>query len=311
MTDWRPSASLAALQARASLYRQVRDFFQARNVLEVDTPALAQHGVTDLHIDCIAVPGYGFLQSSPEYHMKRLLAAGSGSIYQINKVFRDGEAGRKHNPEFTLLEWYRTGFSLQQLIDESIALLQPLLSPASVQQFSFRDIFRRVTGLDPLTASQQALQDCAQRYSTLPTLTKAELVDWLMACVVEPSLPENQLTVITDFPGWAAALAQTRQDSDGEMVAERFEIYAGQLELANGYHELHDATEQEKRFALDQQLRAQHDRNEMDADQHLLAALQHGLPDCSGVAIGLDRVLMAQLGAQTIAEVIAFPNDRA
>ena len=159
MTDWRPSASLVALQARASLYRQVRDFFQARNVLEVDTPALAQHGVTDLHIDCIAVPGYGFLQSSPEYHMKRLLAAGSGSIYQISKVFRDGEAGRKHNPEFTLLEWYRTGFSLQQLIDESIALLQPLLSPASVQQLSFRDIFRRVTGLDPLTASQQALQD--------------------------------------------------------------------------------------------------------------------------------------------------------
>lgn len=311
MTDWRPTARLAALQARASLYRQVRDFFQARNVLEVDTPALARHGVTDLHIDCIAVPGYGFLQPSPEYHMKRLLAAGSGSIYQISKVFRDGEAGRKHNPEFTLLEWYRTGFSLQQLIDESVALLQLLLSPASIQQFSFRDIFKRVTGLDPLTASQQALQDCAQQHSELPVLGKAELVDWLMACVVEPSLPANQLTVITDFPGWAAALAQTRQDSDGEIIAERFEIYAGQLELANGYHELRDACEQQQRFTRDQQLRAQQNRKPMDADENLLAALQHGLPDCSGVAIGLDRVLMAQLGAQTIAEVIAFPNDRA
>ncbi|MCB1837596.1 MAG: EF-P lysine aminoacylase GenX [Alcanivoracaceae bacterium] len=311
MTDWRPTASLAALQARASLYRQVRDFFQARNVLEVDTPALARHGVTDLHIDCIAVPGYGFLQSSPEYHMKRLLAAGSGSIYQISKVFRDGEAGKKHNPEFTLLEWYRTGFSLQQLIDESVALLQQLLSRTSVQQFSFRDIFRRVTGLDPLAASQQSLQDYAQQHSALPTLTKAELVDWLMACVVEKALPEDGLTVITDFPGWAAALAQTREDSDGEMIAERFEIYAGSLELANGYHELRDATEQEKRFAADQQLRAQHERQSRDADPHLLAALQHGLPDCSGVAIGLDRVLMAQLGAQTIAEVIPFPSDRA
>ena len=311
MTDWRPTASLAALQARASLYRQVRDFFQARNVLEVDTPALARHGVTDLHIDCIAVPGYGFLQSSPEYHMKRLLAAGSGSIFQISKVFRDGEAGRKHNPEFTLLEWYRTGFSLQQLIDESIALLQPLLSPASVQQFSFRDIFRRVTGLDPLTASQQALQECAQQHSELPMLAKTELVDWLMACVVEPALPADSLTVITDFPGWAAALAQTRTDHDGETVAERFEIYAGQLELANGYHELRDVSEQEKRFAADQQLRAQHARQRRDADPHLLAALQHGLPECSGVAIGLDRVLMAQLGTQNIADVMAFPNDRA
>ena len=311
MTDWRPTASLAALQARASLYRQVRDFFQALNVLEVDTPALARHGVTDLNIDCIAVPGYGFLQSSPEYHMKRLLAAGSGSIYQISKVFRDGEAGKKHNPEFTLLEWYRTGFSLQQLIDESIALLQPLLSPASVQQFSFRDIFRRVTGLDPLTASQQALQDCAQQHSELPTLTKAELVDWLMACVVEKALPADHLTVITNFPGWAAALAQTRTDHDGKTVAERFEIYAGQLELANGYHELRDATEQEKRFAADQQLRAQHARQRRDADPHLLAALQHGLPECSGVAIGLDRVLMAQLGTHNIADVMAFPSDRA
>lgn len=311
MTDWRPTASLAAVQARASLYRQVRDFFQARNVLEVDTPALARHGVTDLHIDCIAVPGYGFLQSSPEYHMKRLLAAGSGSIYQISKVFRDGEVGRKHNPEFTLLEWYRTDFSLQQLIDESVLLLQQLLSLTSVQQFSFRDLFRHVIGLDPLVTSQQALQEYAQQHGELPALGKTELVDWLMACVVERSLPANQLTVITDFPGWAAALAQTREDTDGAIIAERFEIYAGQLELANGYHELRDATEQEKRFALDQQLRAQHHRNAMDTDRHLLAALQHGLPECSGVAVGLDRVLMAQLGTQSIADVIAFPNDRA
>lgn len=311
MTDWRPTASLDALQARAGLYRTIRDFFQQRQVLEVDTPALARHGVTDVNIECIPVPGYGYLQSSPEYHMKRLLAAGSGAIYQISKVFRDGERGRKHNPEFTLLEWYRPGFSLQQLIDETLALLAQVLPGKPVRQVPFRELFRQVTGLDPLTASSRQLQQCAQQHSQLPMLSRNELVDWLMACVVEPALPGDALTVITDFPGWAAALAQTRDDDDGEQVAARFEIYAGSIELANGYQELLDAHEQAERFRRDQAHRQQLGRAAMTPDSWLLDALRAGLPACCGVALGVERLLMAQHGYPDIADVLSFPSGNA
>lgn len=310
MADWQPTATPAALRARASLLAQIRSFFASAGVLEVATPVLARHGVSEVHIDSIAVPGHGFLQSSPEYHMKRLLAAGSGPIYQISPAFREGEAGERHNREFTLLEWYRPGFTLPRLIDECLALLQPILEPAAVEHWRFRQLFRQHTGLDPLTAPIEALTACT-RATELPPLDRAALVDWLMATVVEPALPKTALTVVRDFPGWAAALARRHQDSDGEWLAARFELYCGGLELANGYHELNDAAEQAARFAADNQHRARLHKPVMEADPALLAALHHGLPDCAGVAIGLERLLMVQLGASDIAEVLSFPAARA
>jgi elongation factor P--(R)-beta-lysine ligase len=307
MTDWRPSAKLEALKARASLYRHIHAFFSARRVLQVDTPALAQHGVTDINIHSIAVPGYGYLQPSPEYHMKRLLAAGSGAIYQISKAFRDGEAGSRHNPEFTLLEWYRPDFSLQQLINETIALLQPLLS-VEVYQTTFRALFLSQLGIDPLLTDTQTLQKCADNIEAVPQMNKAALIDWLMACVIEPALPKDRITVVTDFPSWAAALAKKKYDEDGEEVAQRFEIYAGGYELANGYCELTDATEQARRFAQDIDTRNAEALPAMSADTRLIAAMQHGLPSCSGVAVGVERLLMAQHGWLKISDALAFPT---
>ena len=314
--SWHPTCNARALKARALLYAAIRNFFAARDVMEVSTPVLAAHGVTDPHIPCVAVPGYGHLQSSPEYHMKRLLAAGSGPIYQISHAFRDGETGQRHNPEFTLLEWYRPGFSLQALIDETVALLtqqltQQLAQPPArtpLQQHRFRDLFQVVTGLDPLRASLAELYQASD--GTLPAdLDRAALVDYLMATRVEAALPANTLTVISHYPGWAAALARTSQDADGETVAERFEIYFGAIELANGYQELTHAAEQGQRFQADQMRRSALGLPTMTGDPRLLAALSAGLPDCAGVALGLDRLLMCQLDTNNIRDVLAFPGD--
>ncbi len=311
MHDWQPTASLEAMKARAELMSTVRAFFATRDVLEVDTPQLAQHGVSDLHIQCIPVPGYGYLQSSPEYHMKRLLAAGSGPIYQVCKAFRDGEAGGRHNPEFTMLEWYRPGFALKDLVGECLALFAELFPGASSQHYHFRALFHHVTGLDPLKADDEALVQYAEQHGAPTGLDKTAAVDYLMATRVEAALPADQLTVVSDFPGWAAALAQTHDDRDGAVVARRFEIYYRGLELANGYQELTDPQEQQRRFEQDNALRGQHDLPSMDADPYLLAAMKSGLPPCSGVAMGVERLLMARQGTGKINEVIAFPWDRA
>lgn len=311
-TSWQPTTSVQALKARAQLYSYVRNFFAQRQVLEVDTPYLAHYGVSDIHIQCIDVPGYGFLQSSPEYHMKRMLAAGIGSIYQIARVFRDGEQGQRHNPEFTLLEWYRLGMALPELIAECIELLTPALQLDQVKHYSFRQVFKQHTGLDPMRASEAELAARAAQNTELPAgLKRGELVDWLMATVVEPALPHEQISIIDRFPGWAAALAEHTQDDDGEIVALRFEIYAKGMELANGYQELTHADKQAERFAQDQILRKKNGLPPREADPWLLAALEHGLPFCSGVAIGLDRLLMCQLEAKHIEEVISFPFNRA
>ncbi|KZY37167.1 EF-P lysine aminoacylase GenX [Alcanivorax sp. HI0083] len=311
MHDWQPTASLEAMKARAELLRTVRAFFDARNVLEVDTPQLAHHGVSDLHIQCIPVAGYGYLQSSPEYHMKRLLAAGSEPIYQICKAFRDGEAGRRHNPEFTMLEWYRPGFSLKDLVDECLALFAKLFCDTPSQTYSFRELFLQVTRLDPLTASDAELVACAQYHGAPPGLSKTAAVDYLMATKVEAALPAEQLSVVTDFPGWAAALAQTHKDEDGALLARRFEIYYRGLELANGYQELTDPDEQRQRFEQDNTLRKKHGLNPMAADPFLLDAMDAGLPACSGVAMGVERLLMAQQSHGRIDDVQTFPWSRA
>ena len=308
---WRPSASLDALRQRARLYRHIRDFFATRDVLEVVTPALAAHGVSEPAIDTIEVPGYGVLQSSPEYHMKRLLASGSGAIFQISQVFRHGEQGARHNPEFALLEWYQPGYSLAQLVEECSELLSPILNHGQVVHFTFREAFRQHTGVDPLSASVADLRNAIPQDQEVPSLDRAQLVDWLMACVVEPALPASELVAITEFPPWSAALAQLGSDAQGETVAQRFELYFNGLELANGYQELCDAGEQSARFAADRQRRQQLGLKDVPEDENLLAALQHGMPACAGVALGLDRVLMAALGSQRIEDVLAFPADRA
>lgn len=308
--DWQPVASLEALKARADLMRTVRAFFDQRDVLEVHTPGLAAHTVTDEHIDAIEVPGYGWLQTSPEYHMKRLLAAGSGPIWQLAPAWRHGENGSRHNPEFTLLEWYRPGFDLAALIAECTDLLGALLQ-APVKTVTFRRRFEDVTGLDPLTAAAGDLVARAQTKGAPVGLNHRQAVDYLMAATVEPAMDPRVLTVVTDFPGWAAALAQTTEDRDGAVIARRFEIYHRHLELANGYQELLDGTEQKRRFDADNGRRRAAGKPEIIADPWLLAALDTGLPPCSGVALGLERLQMVVTGATRIDQVIAFPIDRA
>lgn len=311
MTDWPSTATARALHARASLYHRIREFFGLRGVLEVDTPVLGAHAVTDPHIESIGVPDTGWLQTSPEYHMKRLLAGGSGPIYQISHAFRADEQGRRHNREFTLLEWYRPGYSLDDLMTECRDLLMPILSAGHCRQVALRELFQEVTGLDPLTCDTGDLHQRARQQADLPELDRQGLIDWFMATEVEPAIPTDQFTLVHDWPTDAAALARIRPDRDGTPVAQRFEIFYGGLELANGYEELTDADEQEQRFHRDNHRRRQRGQPEMTADPRLLAALRHGLPSCSGVAVGLDRVLMCQLHTDRIGDVLSFPADRA
>ncbi len=244
--------------------------------------------------------------------MKRLLAADGGAIYQISRVFRAAENGGRHNPEFSLLEWYRPGFDLQDLIEECVDLLRLILGDVPCDHHDYRTLFEEVTGLDPMTAPQCALaQHATRQCGPLPTLEKPALVDLLMSHCVEPALPGKRISVVHNFPGWAAALSRTHQQEDGQETALRFEIYFAGLELANGYQELIDPHEQAHRFAKDRRIRQQQNLPDMLPDERLLAALQQGLPACSGVAMGLDRLLMACHGYTHIHEVLAFPADRA
>lgn len=310
MSDWRPTAAPAVLTERARMNAAVRAFFADRGVLEVETPVLGQYGVTDPHVESVRVDGAGFLQPSPEYHMKRLLAAGSGPIYQMARVLRAGERGRRHNPEFSLLEWYRPGFTLDELIDECLTLLKQLLGSANRETWRYRERFAHELGVDPLTADLATLRD--QAGADAPAFEQRQpLLDWLLATRIEPALPRDRLVVMRDFPADAAALARIAPDTDGIPVARRFEVFFGGHELANGYDELTNADEQSERFERDRRLRAERDQPDRAPDPRLLAALEAGLPDAAGVAVGLDRVLMARLGTDEIAEVLAFPADRA
>lgn len=317
---WQPSADLATLQQRAAMLRHIREFFHARNVLEVDTPVLARYGVTDPHLSNLTTVLTGddhrwALQTSPEYAMKRLLAAGSGSIYQLSKVFRDDEQSPRHNPEFTLLEWYRVGFSAAQLMLELEQLLQLLLDAPAAQYMTYQQAFERHLDMDPLAADcHRALQRALQEYPSLAELAQREsdvdaLQQLAMACVIEPALDPAIPTFITRYPASQAALARLAPDDD--RVAERFELFYRGLELANGYHELTDANLQHQRFITDQQQRRQLQRPDALSDPRLIAALAHGLPDCSGVAVGFDRLLMLRCHKQHIQQVLPFAIDRA
>jgi lysyl-tRNA synthetase class 2 len=320
LPQWRPTASLAVLRRRAEALTLTRDFFRQRNVLEVETPAMINAPVSDVNIGSVRVEMPGreglplFLHTSPEYAMKRLLAAGCGDIFQLCHVFRGAERGRQHNPEFTMLEWYRLGFTLEQLMDEVAALVQALLGRnLPVERVSYRDAVRQYAGFDPLDADDEILQRAAQALG-LDTgrareAARDELLDLVVGAQVGPALGAGGLTFMHRYPASQAALA--RLDAGDPRVALRFELYHRGMELANGYHELSSAAEQRMRFNTDQQVRRARGMPAHSLDAHLLAALDAGLPDCAGVALGFDRVLMLAVGASGIDEVLAFPTERA
>ncbi len=332
--DWRPTASLAALKQRAALLARAREFFARRGVLEVDTPSLINAAVTDVHIHSARVEldtGGRVLHvhTSPEYAMKRLLAAGSGDIYQIARVVRGGEVSRLHNPEFTLIEWYRLGFTLDALMSEVDALARELLGAASAsrrsERITYREAFLRELQLDPFAVDPPELERAARRHgyvlreagassggtrSARPqTATRDELLDFLMAAVIGPKLGIGALTFLYDYPASQAALAELCPEDP--RVALRFELYCDGIELANGFRELAASAEQRSRFESDRLERMRRGLPAPQIDERLLAALDAGLPPCSGVALGFDRLLMIALGAQHIEEVLAFPTDRA
>lgn len=315
---WHPSAKINHLKARAQILQQIRTFFAKRQVMEVETPLLCQTSVTDPYIQSIAVSlkteaeakPY-FLQTSPEYAMKRLLAAGSGSIYQICKAFRREESGRWHQPEFTMIEWYRLGFDHHQLMDEMDDLLQLILHTATAERQSYYQVFSHYLHIDAAQASIEELAACARDHG-LDVAGHHDRDTWLtllLSHCIEPHLGEEKPFFLYDFPASQAALARIQPVFPP--VAARFEVYYRGIELANGFHELQDAAEQRRRFEANSRQRQALGLPFIPIDEHFLAALEHGLPDCAGVALGLDRLVMLALGCQRIQEVMAFDLERA
>lgn len=321
MPDWRPTATLEALRQRAEMLARLRRYFAGQGVLEVETPLLSAAAIPDPHIPSFTTapdPQGGasrYLNTSPEFAMKRLLAAGAGPIYQVCKAFRRGEQGRQHNPEFTLLEWYRPGFDHLQLMDEVEALVRQLaegfrpLGPA--QRLSYRAAFRQFLDIDPFAADAAQLASCAQAQGLGEVSGLADRDDWLdllMGHCVQPQLGKDGPTFIYDYPASQAALARIRPGEPP--VAERFELFIDGIELANGFHELQDAGEQRARFEADARRRQLAGLDAVDLDEHLLAALSAGLPACAGVALGLDRLLLVLNRASQLSDVLAFAYDR-
>jgi lysyl-tRNA synthetase class 2 len=321
-SPWRPTATRAMLEQRAILLARARRFFADGGVLEVDTPMVVNAPVTDVHIHSarvdlgMAATHTYFLHTSPEYAMKRLLSAGSGDIYQICHVVRGFERGRLHNAEFTLIEWYRLGFTLSDLMSEVDALVRALLGPVATghasERMTYREAFARELALDPFTASLSELQQAAGKLGFAEAATdphRDELLDFLMGTCIGPRLGSNALTFVHGYPATQAALA--RLDPYDPRAALRFELYCEGVELANGFNELASPAEQRARFNHDIAERRRIGLPVDPPDEFLLAALEAGLPECSGVALGFDRTLMLATGATTIDEVLAFPTERA
>jgi len=308
---------LERLRLRATLYRMLRDFFAERAVLEVETPILSAAGNTEPNIDGFSTRFSGhvdagarerWLRTSAEYPMKRLLAQGVGDCYELGRVFRNGEAGRRHNPEFSMLEWYRVGWDHHRLADETVELVQAALAlvgrRAEVVVRSYRDWFRHLLGLDPFTASDEALrQPLADIRIDGSGLTRDDWLDLLVTHRLQPAFPYDRISIIHDFPASQASLARIRPGDPP--LAERFELYLGAHELANGYHELGDAAEQRARFEHDNRRRRARGQRELPLDEHLLSTLDR-MPACAGVALGIERLLMCLAGSDDIAEVLAF-----
>ena len=319
--DFRPTAGWANLRLRAELLRRLREFFYQRGFLEVETPILSADTVVDRHLDPFEVawcdapgrpPRRMWLQTSPEFGMKRLLAAGGEAIFQVSRVFRQGELGPLHNPEFTLVEWYRTGQSPAEGMQLLSDLGEALLDRGPAERISYREAFQRYVGLDPHLADSTALVEAAAGLNAPHSLTAADRDSWLDLLVVEriqPHLGVGRPAILYDYPASQAALARVRPDSPP--VAERFELYADGIELANGYHELLDPAELRRRIREVNAQRLVDGKPALPPDSRLLAAMEAGLPPAVGVALGFDRVVMLAAGAASIREVIAFPFDRA
>ena len=314
-TNWRPGASRMAVEARACLLSDIRHFFADRKVMEVETPVLSRAGNSDPNIHSISTDSRRkkYLRTSPEYAMKRLLACGHGDIYEMGPVFRGGETGRYHNPEFTLLEWYRLDCNYLDLAEQVIELVRLCgrgqFDNWPVNRVTYRELFQQETGLDPLFCSESELAACALERGILTApMGQQEWLDLLLSELVQPNLPGECFTVLHDFPPEQAALARIRAGNPS--IAERFEIYLGQMELANGYQELTDADEQLDRFRREARLAESRGEEQTPLDMHLIAALNHGLPDCAGVALGVDRLLMSCLKLERIDAVLSFAADR-
>lgn len=318
-----PASRRTMLRFRARLYACIRAFFEQRGVLEVDTPILSAAGNTEPniagfhtrftgHVDAGSPDRY--LRTSPEYPLKRLLAEGLGDCYELGRVFRNGEAGQRHNPEFTMLEWYRTGFDDVRLARETVELVQQARhlagqGDAVVRTVTYRDLFRQGVGVDPFDADIDALRTPLADYRIDPDgLTRDDWLDLLLTHCIQPHFGADQVTVIHDWPATQCALARIRPGTPP--VAERFELYLGPHELANGYYELDDATEQRQRFERENQRRHERGQPVLPLDERLLASLD-AMPPCAGVALGIERLLMCLLGTDRIADVMAYTFDRA
>ncbi len=315
---WRPTADINTLHQRAKLIKQTRAFFDARAFLEVETPILSQYTVTDPFINSFSTHATQltpklYLQTSPEYHMKRLLAAGSGPIFQLTKAFRQDEAGSRHNPEFTILEWYRPGYNHHQLMDEMNDFLMHIfnthlnLTIKNSERISYQEVFEFYLQINPLTASIESLQQCVKNqgieYSALndENADKDICLDILMSHCIEPNLGQTCPIFIYDYPASQAALSIQQGQ-----VGERFEVYYKGIELANGFHELTDSIEQRARFIGNLEKRKKLNLPELSLDKYFLEALNNGFPPSSGVALGFDRLMMLALGKKNIQEVMSF-----
>ena len=320
--SWQPSASVANLLKRAAILTEIRRFFGDRGVLEVETPAMSQATVTDIHLVPFETrfvgPGAAdgmtlYLMTSPEYHMKRLLAAGSGPIYQMGRSFRNEEAGIHHNPEFTMLEWYRPRYDMYRLMNEVDDLLQQVLDCDTAETLSYQQAFTRHLNVDPLSADKAELREAAAKLD-LSNIADTEedrdtLLQLLFTMGVEPHIGRDKPTFVYHFPATQASLAEI--STEDHRVAERFEVYYKGIELANGFRELTDSREQRQRFEQDNRKRAARGLPQHPVDNNLLDALEHGMPECSGVALGVDRLIMIALGATSLSDVLAFPVTRA
>ncbi len=313
MVNWKPSAPIEILRQRAEILAAIREFFRQKGVLEVETPLLALATATDPHLESISVTGVCgaesqeyFLQTSPEFAMKKLLAAGTGSVYQLCKAFRRDELSRRHNPEFTMLEWYRVDFDEQQLMGEVAELVWRISGRPEPARITYGDLFQQHLGIDPHRCETAELLAVAKAHVDFEETgyRRDELLHLLLAQVIEPKLSDD--CFVYDFPVSMAALAAIGPNIDGLLVARRFELFMDGMEIANGYFELVNPDEQRQRFEEDNQLRSLLQRRNLPVDDELLAALRHGLPTCAGVALGVDRLVMIATGADDINQVISW-----
>jgi len=322
--SWRSKASKETLRQRALMLKNIRAFFDARNVMEVETPLLSRYSTTDLHLDSLCTrfrQQEYYLNTSPEYAMKRLLAQWRQPIYQICKAFRDDELGANHNPEFTMLEWYQPGYDMWQLMEEVAELVESLFEHSGIapefNYLSYRQAFERIAGFDPHVAtSGECLQFAVENQVEVPQGLTAnddinEWLDWLLTQSVLPAFKRDSFTFLYDYPAAQCALAKIEASPGQTAVAKRFELFFGEVELANGFFELTDAGEQSSRFQQENLRRIEAGKKAGPIDENLIAALEYGLPGCSGVALGLDRLLMVSTGITSIERVLSFSWGRA